>query len=89
MSVESLIVIAMGVGFAVYGYRRARYFWNDYRALAAQQANTERYERWRGGVREGSSGPTDAMRDLRRRAAIYGLLVIVGVGFILEGIAMR
>ncbi|MFM2105444.1 MAG: hypothetical protein RL338_476 [Chloroflexota bacterium] len=88
MSVEGMIVVAMGIGFAVYGFRRASRFWGDYRALAAQQANVERYERWRGGVREGPAGPTEAMRDLRRRAAIHALIVVLGIGFVLEGIAL-
>jgi hypothetical protein len=86
MTIEGLVLVAMGIGFAAYGYSRARTFWSRYQGLAAQQANVERYERWRGGARPGSAeGPTEQMRILRRRAAIYGLLVLVGFLFIFEG----
>lgn len=90
MTVEALIVIAMGIGFVAYGYRRARFFWGRYQALASQQSNVERYERWRGGARGSSDGgPTEEMRTLRRRAAIYGLIVVFGFGFIFQGFALR
>lgn len=89
MSVERLIVIAMGIGFVAYGYRRARFFWNDYQALAAQQENAERYARWRGGVRDEQTGPSEAMRDLRRRAAVYGLVAVFGFLFIFQGFSLR
>lgn len=89
MTIEGLVLIAMGIGFSAYGYRRARTFWSDYQRLAAQQANAQRYERWRGGVRGEPEGPTQAMKDLRRRAAIYGLVVLFGFSFIFQGFTMR
>lgn len=90
MSAEGLVLIAMGIGFAAYGYSRARTFWSQYQALSSQQANVERYERWRGGPRsETETGPSERMRTLRRRAAVYGLLVLAGFGFILQGFTLK
>jgi hypothetical protein len=80
-----------GVLMAV-GYMRFRVPWARYQGLREQQANIDRYEAWRGGVRTQDAGPTGAsvaMADARRRAQVAGLIVIAGVVLFALGFLVR
>ena len=88
MSTTSLIFWLLGVALVAIGYSRARQPWSRYQALKEQQANVERYEAWRGGLRTESDGPTGAsvaMTELRRQAQRNGLIAIVGFALIFLG----
>lgn len=79
-----LNVILWGAGIALIalGYTRAKGPWSRYQALKEQDANAERYNAWRGGVRDdGATGASVAMQILRRQARMAG--AIAGVGFVL------
>ena len=52
------------------------------KVLRDQQANVDRYEAWRGGLRTTEDGPTGAsvaMAMARREAQVAGIIVIAGV----------
>lgn len=84
MSTLSLALWVAGIALIVVGYARARTPWARYRSLRDQQANVDRYEAWRGGVRTQDDGPTGAsiaMAQARREARVGAL--IGAVGFVL------
>jgi hypothetical protein len=81
-----------GVALVIVGYTRARGPWARYQALREQQANVDRYEQWRGGVRTHEDGPTGAsvaMAELRRQARLAGLIAIAGAVLIFVGFLIR
>ena len=82
MSLTNVVFWLLGIALMAAGYARFRGPWSRYQGLRAQQANIDRYEAWRGGVRTEAEGPTGAsvmMADARRQAQIAGLIVIAGV----------
>ena len=82
MSAINIVLWLAGIALMAIGYTRFRVPWSRYQGLRAQQANLDRYEAWRGGVRTSEDGPTGAsvmMADARRQAQIAGVIVIVGV----------
>ena len=82
----------VGIALVVIGYSRARGPWSRYQALREQQANLERYEAWRGGVRTHDDGPTGAsvaMAGLRRQAQLAGLIAVAGAVLIFLGFFIR
>lgn len=84
-----LINIALwvgGVALIAIGYTRARGPWARYRALKEQDANVERYEAWRGGVRDDSAtGASVAMAILRRQAQTAGAIALAGFVLVFVG----
>lgn len=88
MTLTNVIFWALGVALVAIGYGRARGPWSRYQALREQQANIDRYEVWRGGLRTEDSGPTGAsvaMSELRRQAQAAGIIAIVGLVLIFLG----
>jgi hypothetical protein len=88
----NLLLWAAGVVLVVVGYTRARGPWSRYQALREQQANIDRYEAWRGGVRAEDDGPTGAsvaMAEFRRQAQLAGLIVGLGLVLIFLGFFIR
>lgn len=82
MPLINLVLIVGGVGLMAFGYQRARVPWARYQALRDEDRNIERYESWRGGVRDTSTtGASIGMAILRRRAQVGA--AIVGLGFML------
>ena len=82
MSLTNVIFWLAGAALMAVGYLRFRGPWSRYQGLRQQQANIDRYEAWRGGVRAEGDGPTGAsvmMADARRQAQIAGIIVIAGV----------
>ena len=82
----------VGIALVVIGYSRARGPWSRYQALREQQANLERYEAWRGGVRTHDDGPTGAsvaMAGFRRQAQLAGLIAVAGAVLIFLGFFIR
>ena len=75
------------------GYARARGPWARYRALRDQQANIDRYEAWRGGLRADEDGPTGASVDdgggappgtgRRHHRRIVGVVLVI-LGFLIR-----
>ena len=65
------VLILGGAILLALGLQRARGPWSRYRALKEQDANTARYEAWRGGIRDDSrTGASVAMEILQRQARI-------------------
>lgn len=89
MSGVGIALIVVGAILIARGYRGARRNWSEYEALASSEANIARYERWRGGTRpEQSAAATPRMKDLRRRAALQGLLALAGFVLVFQGFAL-
>jgi hypothetical protein len=87
----NLICWVLGVALIALGYLRARGPWNRYQELKEQEANISRYEGWRGTrVREdGPSAASIMAQELRRRAQLGGLILIVGFALVFAGFALR
>lgn len=92
MSLTNVIFWLLGIALMAVGYVRFRGPWSRYQGLRQQQANIDRYEAWRGGVRAENDGPTGAsvmMADARRQAQIAGIIVIAGVVAFAAGFMFR
>jgi hypothetical protein len=90
MGLLNIVLWLGGVFLVAYGYSRARPPWARYQALKDESANAERYNAWRGGVRDDSeTGASVAMFLYRRQAQRWGILVIVGVVLIFLGFLIR
>ena len=92
MSLTNVIFWLLGIALMAVGYVRFRGPWSRYQGLRQQQANIDRYEAWRGGVRAENEGPTGAsvmMADARRQAQIAGIIVIAGVVAFAAGFMFR
>jgi hypothetical protein len=92
MSTVNIVLWLSGTALMAIGYTRFRGPWARYRGLRDQQANIDRYEAWRGGLRMPADGPTGAsvaMADARRQAQIAGLIVIAGVVVFAVGFMVR
>ena len=92
MSLANLALWLLGIALVAVGYARFRAPWARYRGLRDQQANVDRYEAWRGGLRTHDDGPTGAsvmMADSRRQAQIAGIIVIAGVVVFALGFLVR
>ncbi len=92
MSATNIVLWLAGVALVAIGYVRGRGPWARYRGLREQQANIDRYEAWRGGLRTESDGPTGAsimMAAARRQTQIAGLVVIAGFVLIFLGFLIR
>ena len=80
--IVNVVLWIAGIALMGLGYSRARGPWSRYQALKEQDANAERYQAWRGGLRDDSpTGASVAMAILRRQAQIGA--AIVAVGFVL------
>jgi len=82
MSLVNAAFWLLGIALMAAGYARFRGPWARYRGLRDQQANVDRYEAWRGGLRSTEDGPTGAsvaMAMARREAQVAGIIVITGV----------
>jgi hypothetical protein len=82
----------IGLALMAIGYLRFRVPWTRYQGLRAQQANIDRYEAWRGGLRSEADGPTGAsvaMADARRQAQLAGVIAIAGVVVFAIGFLVR
>jgi hypothetical protein len=82
MSPLNIVFWLLGIALMAVGYARFRGPWARYRGLRDQQANVDRYEAWRGGLRTAEDGPTGAsvvMAMARREAQLAGIIVIAGV----------
>ena len=82
MSPVNVVLWLLGIALMAAGYARFRGPWARYRGLRDQQANVDRYEAWRGGLRSTEDGPTGAsvaMAMARREAQVAGIIVIAGV----------
>jgi hypothetical protein len=92
VSTTNIVLWLAGVALIAIGYVRAREPWSRYRALREQQANIDRYDAWRGGLRPENDGPTGAsvaMAEFRRQAQLAGLIVVVGVVLVFVGFLIR
>jgi hypothetical protein len=92
VSATNIVLWLAGVALIAIGYVRAREPWTRYRALRDQQANIDRYDAWRGGLRAENDGPTGAsvaMAEFRRQAQLAGLIVVVGVVLVFVGFLIR
>ena len=92
MSAANIALWLAGVALIAIGYLRARGPWSRYRGLREQQANIDRYESWRGGLRSENDGPTGAsvaMAEFRRQAQVGGLVAIAGFVLVFLGFLIR
>ena len=91
MGAINLLCWVVGVVLIAVGYLRAKGPWGRYQQLKAQEANLARYEGWRG-TRLRDEGPSAASimaAELRRRAQIGGLILIVGFVLVFVGFAVH
>ena len=91
MGAINLACWVLGIVLIVAGYLRAKGPWARYQQLKAQEANLARYEGWRG-TRLRDDGPSAASimaAELRRRAQIGGLILIVGFVLVFVGFAVH
>jgi hypothetical protein len=92
LSATNVVLWLAGIALMGVGYTRFRVPWARYQGLRAQQANLDRYEAWRGGLRTHDDGPTGAsvmMADARRQAQIAGVVVIAGIVVFALGFVVR
>jgi uncharacterized membrane protein len=90
--VTSIVLWLLGIALVAAGVARARAPWSRYRGLREQQANIDRYEAWRGGLRTQDDGPTGAsvaMAQALRQAQAGGIVIVVGVLLIVLGFLLR
>ena len=86
----NVILWVAGIALIAVGYRRMRAQWSRYQALKEQDANAERYNAWRGGIRdEGTTGASVAMQILRRQAQMAGLIVLAGFVLVFLGFFLK
>jgi hypothetical protein len=92
MNLVNIVLWVAGIALMAVGYTRFRGPWSRYQGLREQQANIDRYEAWRGGVRAQEDGPTGASVAIgmaRRQAQIAGLVIGAGVVLFALGFAIR
>jgi len=90
MTLVNLALWVGGIALIAVGYSRARRPWARYQALKEQEANVDRYEAWRGGIRDtGRSGASEMMEMARAAARRWALLAIVGFFLVFAGFAIR
>jgi hypothetical protein len=92
VSTTNIVLWLVGAALIAIGYVRARGPWSRYRALREQQANIDRYEAWRGGLRTEGDGPTGAsvaMAEFRRQAQFAGVIAVVGFVLVFFGFLIR
>ena len=92
MSPVTVVLWVAGIALMAVGYTRFRGPWSRYQGLREQQANIDRYEAWRGGVRAQEDGPTGAsvaIEMARRQAQIAGLVIGAGIVVFALGFLIR
>jgi hypothetical protein len=92
MTLPNIVFWLVGAALMAVGYARVRGPWARYRALRDQQANIDRYEAWRGGLRTDGDGQTGAsvmMAEARRQAQAGGLIIGVGILLFMLGFVFR
>ena len=92
MNPLDVVLWAGGIALMAVGYTRFRGPWSRYQGLREQQANIDRYEAWRGGVRTHDDGPTGAsvaIQMARRQAQIAGIVIAAGVVVFALGFMVR
>jgi hypothetical protein len=86
----NVVLWVAGLVLMAAGYRRMRGPWSRYQALKEQDANAERYNAWRGGIRDdGTTGASVAMQILRRQAQVAGLIVLAGFVLVFLGFFLK
>jgi hypothetical protein len=76
----NVVLWIAGVALMALGYSRAKGPWARYQGLKEQDANAERYQAWRGGIRDDSTtGASVAMAILRRQVQIGAAIAVAGV----------
>jgi hypothetical protein len=91
MGLVNLVCWGLGVALIAVGYLRAKSPWSRYQELKSQEANIARYEGWRG-TRLRDDGPSAASimaGEMRKRAQVGGLILIVGFLLVFAGFAIR
>ena len=90
MGVLNGVLWFAGVVLIAVGYSRARVPWSRYQALKEEDANTQRYAAWRGGVHDdGTTGASVAMEILQRQARSWAGVAIAGVVLVFLGFFLR
>jgi uncharacterized membrane protein len=86
----NVVLWIAGIALIALGYSRAKGPWSRYQALKEQDANAERYQAWRGGVRDDSTtGASVAMAILRRQAQIGAAIGIAGFVLVFLGFLIK
>ena len=92
MSAINIALWLGGIALMAVGYARFRGPWSRYQGLREQQANIDRYEAWRGGLRSEDDGPTGASVAIelaRRQAQQAGVLITAGIAVFALGFFVR
>jgi hypothetical protein len=79
VSLINVVLWLGGIALIAYGYSRGRGPWARYQRLKEEDANAERYNSWRGGIRDDSTtGASVAMQILRRQTQVAAGIAVVG-----------
>lgn len=90
MTLVNLALWGLGVVLIALGYQQARGPWSRYQALKEQDANSARYDAWRGGGRDGgTTGASVAMAILRRQAQRGALIAVAGFVLVFFGFLIK
>ena len=92
MSLVSIVFWLLGIAIVAAGYQRFRGPWARYQGLRDQQANIDRYEAWRGGLRSdegGQTGASVAIELARRQAQQAGVVIAAGIAVFVLGFFLR
>ena len=91
MTLVNVVLWLGGLALAALGYQRARGPWSRYQALKEQDANADRYNAWRGGVRDDSSttGASVAMQLLRRQWQQWAAVGVAGIVLVVLGFVIK
>lgn len=88
--IVNIILWVAGIALIAVGYQRAKAPWSRYQALKEQDANADRYNAWRGGVRDdGTTGASVAMAILRRQAQIGAAIAVAGFVLVFLGFLIK
>jgi len=86
----NVVLWIAGIALIAVGYGRAKGPWARYQGLKEQDANAERYQAWRGGIRDDSTtGASVAMAILRRQAQIGAAITIAGFVLVFLGFLIK
>jgi uncharacterized membrane protein len=86
----NVVLWIAGIALMAIGYSRAKGPWARYQGLREQDANAERYQAWRGGIRDDSTtGASVAMAILRRQAQVGAAIAVAGFVLVFLGFLIK
>ena len=88
----ALVLIAAAIAALVLGALQIRAPFGTIRRLDETEANLARYENWRGKQTgphaDGPTGANEMRAQMRQRAIVWGVVIIVGVTLVVVGLLL-